>query len=171
MISRALFLGVMLGTLLACVASPQGSGGAAWRVQAVDAATGQPLEGVVVLAYWMRYTASFGGWAGGEFVDAEEVVTGPDGRFVIQPRWTYTIPGVTKVTGPEIVIFKPGYGQWRVRSEKGEEAVIELPPLKTREERLKAYQNFPWWDSRVPVDRTKRMREALDAERAYLGLR
>lgn len=148
-----------------------------WKAQIVDAETGKPLEGVVVLAYWIRYTASPAGWAGGTFYDAEEVVTGPDGRFVIQARATWTLLFWTKISGPEFVIFKPGYGRLRFREaeawkkfEKGEEAVIEMSPLKTREERLKFYHTLSW-SALVPSERTKRLREAEDMERVYLGFR
>ncbi len=140
-----------------------------WRAQIVDAETGQPLQGVVILAMWDRCYPSFGGWAGCEDYDAEEVVTGPDGRFVIHSRWTYTIPLVVRVRGPEYVIFKPGYGAWRVRREgAGTETVLELPRLKTREERLKFYRSashaIPW----VSLEKQPRFREADEAERAYL---
>ena len=160
------------------VVSPVAAAGP-WNAQVVDAETGQPLEGVVVLAYWVRYTASLGGWAGGAYHASQEVVTGPDGRFTIGARRSYTIPMFTKVAGPEWVIFKPGYGQWRFRTgieawdtfDRGEPAVIELPPLKTREERLHFYRSpsfrYPWT---VPPNRQEHFREAENVERAYLGL-
>jgi len=47
--------------------------------------------------------------------------------------------------------------------------VIELPPLKTREERLQFYQSFGRIPS-VPLDKMKRWKDAADVERAYLGL-
>lgn len=148
-----------------------------WRAKVVDAQTGQPLAGVVVLAYWLRLYPSLGGWAGAEFHASEEVVTGADGRFLIHSRWAYTIPLVIKVSGPELKIFKPGYGEWRLqRSEegekftKGEEVMIEMPPLRTREERLKLYGSIGWAPV-VPPERTIRLREALDDERAHLGFR
>lgn len=164
-----LSLVVLLAVTSCIVSSPRGETGPPLKAQVVDAATGQPLAGVVILAYWIKYSASPGGWAGGELSDAEEVVTGPDGRFAIRPRWSYTIPGVTKVAY-EVVIFKPGYGHWRIRPDKGEETVIELPPLKTREERLRFYRSLSW-SGRVPPDRTRRLDEAVEMERAYLGLR
>jgi hypothetical protein len=160
-----------------------------WKAQVVDAGTGKPLEGVVVLAYWLKYTETIAGTAGGEFYDAEEVITGQDGRFVIQARSTWTLNPFRTIKGPEFVIFKPGYGRWRfLGSEKwpsdvvdrkeqvkraweqfqSEGVVIELPRLKTREERLKFYSAVTW--SLVPEEQTKRLREALDDERVYLGL-
>ncbi|HEV8641984.1 MAG TPA: hypothetical protein VGV13_12865 [Methylomirabilota bacterium] len=146
-----------------------------WNGQIVDAETSEPLAGVVVLAYWIRYQPSLGGWAGGSHYASEEVVTRSDGRFTIRSRWAYTIPLIMKVSGPEFVVFKPGYGQWRFRStaarfDKGELAVIEMPRLRTREERLMFYRIMGWAPV-IPDERTARMREALEIERAFLDLR
>lgn len=134
--------------------------------QVVDAETGQPLEGAVVLAYWEKCYATFAGWAGCEFYDAEETVTGPDGRYHIRSRFTYTIPLIMRVSFTELVIFKPGYGHWQRRLSGGSE-VMALPPLKTREERLEALVSDP---GLVPAEYQKRLLEAIRRERAYLGL-
>jgi hypothetical protein len=50
-------------------------------------------------------------------------------------------------------------------------AVIELPPLKTREERLNFYGGggFSPPPHIIPRDRTRRFYEAEDLERTYLG--
>lgn len=185
---------LLLIVVLAVLLGPHAAGAAGpWTAQIVDAETGQPLEGVVVLMYWIKYTGGPAGWAGGEFYDAEEVVTGPDGRFVVPSRWVFTLNPFKKVFR-EMVIFKPGYGQWEFRDAKeweklpywkeskarreeawkqfeGEGVVMELPPLKTREERLKFYGSFRGSPTLVPPERTKQLDEAQDAERAYLGFR
>ena len=185
-ILAALFLALGSGVWPAEAAGP-------WRARVVDAETGQPLEGVVVLAAWFKYTASVGGWAAQKYYASEEVVTGPDGRFQIRARWAFTwLPFFTTVKGPEFSIFKPGYGQWRFRGAdewlklspedrdarveeawerfEGKGVIIELPPLKNREERLKF---FPWasgWPSDVIPDvRMSRYLEALDQEAVALG--
>jgi len=160
-----------------------------WKAQIVDEETGQPIEGVVVLAVWIRYTASPGGWAGAKYYASEEVVTGPDGRFVIPRRTVINwLPLLTEIRGPEFKIFKPGYGRWRTKDwgkkpkeweelttgevlEK-EGIVIELPPLRTREERLEFLGGVSWSPpALVPPERTKRLDDAVRQERAYLGLR
>lgn len=128
----------------------------------------------MVLVYWIRYEPSFGGWAGGEYVDSEEAVTGPDGRFVVLLRGTYTIPLITKVSGPEIVILKPGYGQWRIEQAAGTdgkdgEDLIELPPLKTREERVRFHTTIIRPTDLVPPERMKGLTKAWEEDRAYLG--
>lgn len=184
-----MFVAWMIGPLPAEVTA-----GGPWKAQVVDAETGKPLEGVVVLAVWYRRYTSPGGWAGGGYYDSEEVVTGPDGKFVIHAKSTWTLlPFLTTIKGPEFYIFKPGYGQWRFQGsdrwpkdlyeqqamvEKAWEqftgggVIIEMPPLKTREERRKFYQgSFLGPPSDVPGNRMKQWKEAEDVERAYLGFR
>jgi len=185
---RSLLLGIL--ALAVGISAPRAVEAAGpWKAQLVDAATGQPLEGVVVLMYWITYTGTWAGWAGGEFYDAEEVVTGQDGRFVIPARSVFTLLPWKKITR-EMVIFKPGYGRGQLRGAKewetlppaernarreeaakqfeGEGVVMELPRLKTREERLDLLGRVTW--SLVPPDRSRRMVEAKQSERAFLGL-
>lgn len=149
-----------------------------WRGQIIDAETGQPLEGVVVLAFWTRSEASLGGWVATEYHASEEVVTGPDGRFLIHSRWSYTVPLLVKVQGPEWRIFKAGYGQWRYRDadewdrfEHGGDLTVELTHLKTPGERLAFLQKEMWiLPGIVPSDKMPRLLEVVNAERASLGL-
>lgn len=172
------FLVICFATLSVGVASGPGEAAGPWRAQVVDAETGQLLEGVVVLAIWYRRYTSPGGWAGGGYYDSEEVVTGPDGRFVIQARSTWTLlPFVTTIKGPYFWIFKPGYGAWQRFMEEapaakffemGEEIVIRLPPLKTQKERLD-FLSRP--DGEIPPERMRKYLEALDQERINLGLK
>src|SRR5437867_12742423 len=60
-----------------------------WQAQAVSAETRQPLEGVVVLAWWTRHVRSFGG-PSEEYRDSQEVPTDRDGRFKIDSRWFFS---------------------------------------------------------------------------------
>ena len=161
-----------------------------WKGQIVDAETSRPLEGVVVLAVWTKYTSSLGGAAAPRYDASEEVVTGADGRFVIQAQSPFTLNPFSKISGPEFTMFKPGYGQWRFqgskdwprdaydRKAKGKEAwrqftnegaVIEVPTLRTREERMR-FLHVVDWSPLVPWEKTKLIREAVNMERAYLGL-
>ncbi len=184
-ILAALFLALSSGVWPAEAAGP-------WRAQVVDAETGQPVEGAVVLAVWYRYFATIHGWGGGKYYASAEVVTSGDGRFVIGARSTFTwLPFLTTIKGPELSIFKPGYGQWRFRGTdessglsawerdarvdeawrrfKGGGVTIELPPLKTREQRLE----FLSWASPsgpIPEAHMPRYLEGLDRERITLGL-
>jgi len=170
---------VLVIFLLALTAfAPEARAGGPWRARVVDAETGQPVAGVVVLAYWTRSNPSPGGWGGTEYSASEEVVTGPDGRFRIGSRWSYMIPLITKVDGPEWRIFKPGYGRWSYgdiengeKFDRGEEITISLPPLKTRDERLailRGPENIT--GVIVPGEKKPRLLEAVNSERVALGL-
>jgi hypothetical protein len=166
------------------LAHPGVSGaGGPWRAQVVDAETEQPMEGVVIRLVWLKMTRTLGG-PSGSYHSSEEMVTGPDGRFEAKSRRTFTLNPLTYIDGPLVTIFKPGYGRERVREVKPEweemdygetleqeGIVIELQQLKTRQERLEFYQNFRGWSVHVPDEKARRMREALDRERAYLGFR
>jgi hypothetical protein len=176
---------------LALLAWPAGAAGP-WRAQLVDAETGQPLEGVVVLALWTKRTAD---WPhpDQQFHDVDEVVSDAEGRIVIPPRDLSRNTPVQAIVGPEIVMFKSGYGQWSfreagprplleepsVREHRAREgwhhlatdgAVVELPRLNTREERLRALPSCqPGLD--VPAERIPRWQASCRQERRRLGLR
>jgi hypothetical protein len=162
-----------------------------WKAQVVDAETRQPLPGVVVVAVWKKYLPFEGTVGVFEYVDSIEEVTGGDGRFVIAER-IFSDADRLILKEPDFYLFKPGYGQWRFQGEEGwskldaverkkryEEAgrqfenrgaVIEMPPLKTSDERLKFYQS-PWrLPGIVPPEKIKRWTDAQQAERKYLGL-
>jgi len=162
-----------------------------WKAQVVDAETRQPLAGVVVVAVWKKYLPVEGTVGIFEYVDSIEEVTGGDGRFVIAER-IFSDADRLILKEPDFYLFKPGYGQWRFQGEEGwskldaaerkkryEEtgrqfeskgAVIEMPSLKTSDERLKFYQS-PWrLPGIVPPEKIKRWTDAQQAERKYLGL-
>lgn len=74
--------GVMFSSALAlatgCAWFSNGEGSGPWKAQIVDAETGQPLEGVVVLASWIKCEASMGGWAAGKYYDSAAPARRPD---------------------------------------------------------------------------------------------
>ena len=161
-----------------------------WRAQIVDAETKRPLQGVVVLAIWNERFGSVGGLAGGGYFDSEEVVTGADGKFTIRRRKTSFNP-FSVIVGPEFYIFKPGYGQWLFQGaqawpEPGEErtrcvdeawaklngdgAVLEMPPLKTKEERRRSLDRFALPSGDVPASRFPSLFDAVNDERLHFRL-
>lgn len=174
--ARRRFLITACGLVVCALAPGPSEAARRWKGRVVDAETGQPLEGVVLLMYWERYEASLGGWAGGELVAAEETVTDAEGRFSIRSHWSYTIPGVIKVNTPEAVIFKRGYGRarfasarWRDEIKRGQEVEIAMPPLRSREERIEFLRTVTWSDL-VPIERAKRLWAEKDAEYEYLRI-
>jgi hypothetical protein len=157
-----------------------------WKGQLVDKETGRPLEGAVVLARWEKRYASFVGEMGGnEYYDSEEVVTDAEGRFVIRARQTWTVNPFSEIYGPEFFIFKSGYGRWqfrdfdkwwnkdpeRERTERerftADGALLELPPLKTQQERREFSGHMPLG---MPAVRMPKYLEELNRNRQSLGL-
>lgn len=135
---------------------------APWKGKILDIETKEPLEGTVVLAVWDRiYRTPFG--MSSYFYEAKETVTNKAGEFEI-PSYTpiNLLPLISYMQGPEFTIFKPGYGSLRMSlgdyltsdAKKPREmllsgvkfllepGVIELPKLKTREERLEVVSSL-----------------------------
>jgi sugar lactone lactonase YvrE len=165
-----------------------------WRAQVVDAETGQPLEGVAVIAVWHRRLVGHGlipVWPTG-LVGADETVTDAQGRFTL-PRRLFAPALVTHVPEPELGLFKAGYGGWRFRypsaSLTDRDAVIEMRPLPTLEVRWKylegawtreerAQIRAGWQHAEAPANwidlpyrQAREFEAAINRERDALGLR
>jgi len=112
----------------------------------INADTGDPIEGVVVLGEWSREHITPGG-AVSEYYDARETVTDKNGEFSIHGQGLLIASNVTPMN---VLIFKAGYEHlhttWlglkvdgilrqRVKWE-GDKAIIPLKKL-TMEERKK----------------------------------
>jgi len=139
----------LLAAMLILAASSQAAAGEKWgpfRGRLVDVETGQGIAGGVVLAVWER---AYPGVAGtvSEFHEAREAVSGADGLFEM-PRLDPPFFSLN-VRPPAFQFFAPGYGmvRWVVTPENGDPlvdpTVIEMRPMKTREERLRSLQSLP----------------------------
>ena len=156
-----------------------------WRGQVVDGQTGQPLEGVVVLAVWEKVSPGVVHMAR-DFHDVDEAVTDPEGRFDIPARNLSTANPFVEIEGPKLTMFKGGYGQWRFHTtwliqqpvgsfeasmkrfgEVG--AVFELPPLEARDVRRR-FLSHASLTGRIPFERVPRYVEAINRERSLFGL-
>jgi len=163
--------------------------GGPWKGKIIDIETKEPLEGAVVLAVWERVYMTPAG-ASSYFYEAKETLTDKEGRFEI-PSYTpiNLVPIISYMRGPLFTIFKPGYGRLSMVLDKyltGATAevyemelsgkkyrlstgVIELPSLKTREERRKNLpgSSDPFIDH---YDKKKNYMRLLNIERKELGL-
>jgi hypothetical protein len=92
-------------------ALPSAEAAGPWQAQVVSAETKQPLEGVVVLAWWTRHVRSFGG-PSEEYRDSQEVLTDKDGRFTIESRWFFSLNPLVFYRGPFFAMFKSGHGDF-----------------------------------------------------------
>lgn len=85
--------------------------------QVVDADTGAPIEGAVVVAYWEIHQGSLGGDASPcGAANVEEAVTDKDGKFHIS-GWGPTMAGCRgemRQGNPELYVFKSGYRHLQV---------------------------------------------------------
>jgi len=143
------FLGVII--FIGCASAVRYDGPYEGRV--IDADTGQPIEGVVVLGVWNKEYPTPGG-AVHEFYDARETVTDKNGEF--------SIPGMgleilSNVTPMDVLIFKTGYryleSTWRglkvdiLLSKKikweGNKAIIPLKKLTMEERKKQGTPSFP----------------------------
>lgn len=71
----------------------------------VDAGTGEPIQGAVVLGVWYRIHPNVAGW-NSEFYDAVETLTDKKGEFHIKGLGPLFMSNIEEMT---IVIFKAGY--------------------------------------------------------------
>lgn len=158
-----------------------------WKGRVIDVETREPLEGAVVLAFWERvYRTPAGGSS--YFYEAKEVLTDKEGMFEM-PAYTpiNLLPLISYLRGPEFVVFKPGYGKIQMyigkyltgKAVEPKEmvlsgntyrlapGVIELPRLKTREERLRVLDGLP---PSVPDNEMPKLIQLMNKEEIALGL-
>lgn len=121
----------------------------------IDAETKEPLEGAVVVVIWHKTAFPETGGHGEKFVEAYEALTDKKGEFTL-PAFSSLDPLIKK---PRFRIFKPGYGSYPRFHKKPLEnferhfrdyTIVELPKLKTREERVKVYRDICLGLARVP---------------------
>ena len=144
----------------------------------IDADTGRPIEGVVVLGTWDRETPTPAG-AVHHYYDATETVTDKNGEFKIKGFGLLILSDVIPM---DVLIFKAGYEYWglgpwsglkkgylsskKVRWE-GKKAIIPLRKL-TREERRKNVPPLP--PGEAPYKKVKLMLAEYNKNSKELGL-
>jgi hypothetical protein len=84
-----------------------------YKGQVVDAGTGEPIEGAVVLGVWYKEIPTAAGGVS-SYYDAEETVTDRNGKFEIKGKGLRIL---TNITPMNVLIFKAGYqyigpGMW-----------------------------------------------------------
>ena len=152
-----------------------------YKGRVIDAETGKPIEGVVVLGVWYKEIATPAGGVG-SYYDADETATDKNGDFEIQGKGLRILSNI----GPmHVLIFKAGYqyigmGMWESLSIdgglmkkkaawEGDRAIIPLRKL-TMEER-KESETFPSSPpAQAPREKIRLMMEELHKERKDRGL-
>lgn len=143
----------------------------------VDADTGDPIEGVVVLGVWNKETPNVAG-SSSTFYDAKETVTDKNGEFKIQGLGLKVFSFVGKMN---LLIFKAGYEYFgytpwislkidRIFIErikwKGEKAIIPLRKL-TMAERKKNMPPLP--PGEAPYEKIRLMLDEYNKNSKELG--
>lgn len=104
-LSRLLLVGVSV-LLMSCAGHLVYASGP-YRGKVVDAETGQPLVGAVVLAIWYREVPVAPHGPAVDYHDSVEVLTDSQGEFVIPAKTHFTAIG--KIREPQFVVYYPGY--------------------------------------------------------------
>jgi len=145
----------------------------------IDADTGEPIEGVVILGVW--YTSQFSP-AGGvsNFYDARETMTDKNGEFSIPGMGLRVLSNLQPM---DALIFKAGYeyiglGPWESLKKamflkekikwEGDKPIIPLRKL-TMEERKK--QGDPDYPSEASKEKIKFMLNEVNKDRTERGLK
>jgi len=115
---------ILIALMLACL--PCGTASAFFGATAtiVDDETGEPIEGAIALAQWMKYSYMRNLLEGGShyLTKAKETTSNKAGKIYISGYWSW-IP----FTGtPHLTVYKPGYALWN--SKKDIIPVKDPPP-------------------------------------------
>ena len=120
-----------------------------WTGKVIDSETKQPIEGAVVVAEWYESFAAIPETSS-RFRGSKEVLTDSEGMFKIDAQSFFSMLPDSRMPGPDITIFKAGYGyfpvqhiypkDWNRHYFEKPGAVVELPKYKTMEERRQKLQ-------------------------------
>jgi len=148
--------------------------------QVVEAESGEPIEGAVVLIGFSVEASSVGGTVY-IFADAVETLTDSQGEFNIPTkRVEFFKLGATWSDECQISIFKPGYGAYPGHRKshssfntrlipENEHVTYYLPKLKTIEQRKKNLRNIIR-SGGAPIGKMPKMRKLKDEERLNVGI-
>jgi hypothetical protein len=144
----------------------------AYEGKVIDRESGKPIEGAVVHGVWYKSYPGSGG-ATPPIYDSREVLTGTDGRFVIQGQGALVLSNLQLM---DITVIKAGYTQinpstWGVSGTpdiewQGETAIIKLRSM-TLETRKQRRFTMPVLDD---ANKMRLLTRECDKERTELGL-
>jgi|Deesub1362A_J573_1020465.scaffolds.fasta_scaffold02077_1 hypothetical protein len=171
-----------------------------YRGRVIDADTKEPIEGAVVVAYWMEEMATIAG-PSSRLKDVKETLTDEGGRWEIEGPIgsgsgtglmgdldvVFSIMTCRPITRkPQFIVFKPGYCPWprpyeievcRERAKghgkwyhKAISEIIELPKLTRKEDRRRAVSIGLIYDGKEALKKQIEFIRLLNKEYEYLGL-
>ena len=140
----------------------------------VDAETGRPLEGVVVLGVWDKVYPNVAG-SSSEFYDSVEILTNKKGEFRIAGKGVLLFSNLDEMA---LVVYKAGYEMlgycpwsgYKTRSARklvqwdGDKATFFLRRLSSDERKTRIVDRVG-----LPGNREKLLTKEVNKERSYLG--
>ena len=162
-----------------------------YRGKVIDAYTREPIEGAVVVVYWLKAWQTVSGEST-ELKEVKETLTdrngewstrGPKGKEDDPHPYLSFFLGLSYTRKPSFIVFKPGYCSWpngfsidacKDRIKPGgtsriiEGKTIELPKLTKREERLRALPGAI--EGEGALEKQKEFIRLINEERKNLGL-
>jgi hypothetical protein len=148
-----------------------------YKGKVIDADTGEPIEGVVVLGVWYKAHWSPAG-ATHTFYDAKETVTDRNGDFKISGMGIEVFSNVEPMN---FLIFKAGYeylgmGPWKglkvgyrlskIVKWEGKRAIIPIRKLSLEESRKQGTPSRP----NIPIEEMRLMTQEINKSRRERGL-
>ena len=144
----------------------------------VDEQTHEPIEGVVVLGWWMVHHFGLGGGYG-SYHDAREAVTDKNGEFTIRGEGLRILSSLQPM---DFLVYKAGHtyfqSSWdslKIETRKdmikweGETPIVPIRKL-TDEERKKSGSFPPTPPMEASLDKVKSMLNEINIETRYRGL-
>ena len=158
--------------------------GANYHGRAIDADTGKPIEGAVVMVEWHK-RAIYSMDGGGIFHNVRETLTDVDGRFSMDASEGINWNPLTYVQAPRIIAFFPGYlpftpaypeaigikgGLYEIAEALEKGAVIKMTKLKSDLEIKKYTTPTDLGPLRAPYSKIPNTIRLLNIHRKKLGL-
>jgi hypothetical protein len=172
----------LLALLLLPFGQVRGAWGAYYHGQVVDAETGKPIEGAVVMVEWHK-RAIYSMDGGGIFHNARETVTDSDGKFSLDSSEGINWNPLTFVQAPRIIAFYPGYlpftpgnpgeikgGLYEIAETLERGAVIKLTRLKTEKELRNFTDKSGVGSIRAPYAMLPNFLRLINVQRKMVGL-
>jgi len=141
----------------------------------VDETTREPIEGVVVLGWWMVHHFGLGGGYG-EYYDAREAVTDKNGEFTIKGQGLRIMSSLQPM---DFLVYKAGHTYFQSSWEslkietrkdmiKWEDEMPSIPISKLADEERKKY-DIPGRGPYETLDKAKLMTIEVNKERIFRG--
>lgn len=138
----------------------------------VDASTGKPLEGVVVIRTWVNYAVPFSHSA--SFLTFDEALTDKNGRynFFVKVKPFLSASFINMTEEMPLLFYKPGYGftsnfvLMAVSTTTPDVALNRVPEsYPSRYEELEKAKKLNWYYS---YEITKLLKKVVETEESYI---